>query len=193
MPALGLIPREGARREGESRKAFNQRRFLICFAECAVVATAARWAKVAKRQHFEWMHSDRTYPARFAEARRQAAQALEDEAVRRAREGARRPIMHRGKQCRDSEGNLMWEYEYSDQLLTLLLRANDPERFRERVENRNINEIDWENAPEELLEKIAMKFLSQAFPNDPGAAAEARRQLEAGEPVLIPLDDNQSA
>ena len=44
------------------------------------------------------MRTDPTYPERFRQAEIEAARALEDEAVRRARAGIRRPVLHKGKQ-----------------------------------------------------------------------------------------------
>jgi hypothetical protein len=62
------------------------------------------------------MRKDATYAARFEEARQQAAQSLEDEAVRRAVEGTRRPVLYRDKQVY-IQGEPLFQIKYSDQLL----------------------------------------------------------------------------
>jgi len=129
MPALGLIPDENRLDHYRERMAFNQHRFLECFAICGRVCEAARRAKIHRCQHAEWMQNDPTYPERFRQARKRAAQELEDEAVRRAREGVCRPVLYKGKQVYVGGGPL-FEYEKSDRLLIRLLEANDPDRFK---------------------------------------------------------------
>src|SRR3984957_16075315 len=93
MPALGLIPDPSdsiGRGQGQRGvKARNQARFLAAFQACGSVAKAARWAKVAKASHFEWLREDPTYRPRFVEAEKQPARWLEDAALRRAVEGAK--------------------------------------------------------------------------------------------------------
>jgi hypothetical protein len=41
--------------------------------------------------HYFWMQEDSSYPRRFKDAEVQAARSLEDEAIRRAREGISKP------------------------------------------------------------------------------------------------------
>jgi len=52
-------------------------------------------------------------------------QAAEDEAFRRAVEGTEEPVYHKGKVC----GSVR---RYSDGLLTLLLKAGDPDKYADR-------------------------------------------------------------
>jgi hypothetical protein len=75
--------------------------------------------------HYRWLKEDQQYAAEFAAAREEAAQALEDEAVRRANEGTLKPIFYKGKPA----GVVR---EYSDPLLMFLLKGFRPERFRDR-------------------------------------------------------------
>jgi hypothetical protein len=106
----------------------HQSRFLAAFAESASVAKAARWARISRTAHYNWMALDPTYPPRFAEAQRRAVRSLEDEAVRRGREGVRRAVYHKGK-------IVGYETEYSDSLLLAVLRANDPGKFQPAITN----------------------------------------------------------
>lgn len=103
----------------------NQKRFLNCFSVCARVGLASRWAHLSPFAHKNWMREDPTYPARFALALRDASRCIEDEAVRRAVEGIRKPVRYKGRIV----GHVQ---EYSDTLLLALLRAYEPERFHER-------------------------------------------------------------
>lgn len=100
----------------------QQARFLECFAVCGQVIQAARWAKLHRQAHYGWLREDPTYRARFEAAEEKAARALEDEAVRRAREGVRRPVFYKGRICGYID-------EYSDSLMGLLLKANNPKKF----------------------------------------------------------------
>jgi hypothetical protein len=88
------------------------------------------------------MATDPTYPAHFAHAEAQAARILEDEARRRAREGVRKPVLYQGKQVyATGPGGVrepLFETEFSDSLMALLLKGNDPSKFKERIEQINV-------------------------------------------------------
>ena len=125
--------------------------------------------------HYQWLRDDPTYPGRFREAQQVAVRTLEDEAVRRAYEGVRKPVFYKGKQVRDSEGRLVYETEYDSNLLMFLLKAYDRKRFGDKVDttfgpNWNGN---LEDLPEELLRQILQKI-------DAEAAALKAKQLESG-------------
>lgn len=47
--------------------------------------------------HYDWMKNDPEYPARFAEAKAQGEEALEDEATLRARVGVYEPNVYQGR------------------------------------------------------------------------------------------------
>ena len=57
----------------------------------------------------------------------------EDELYRRSVEGFDKPVFHKGEIC----GSIR---EYSDTLLTLLLKANDPDKYadRQKVEHKGV-------------------------------------------------------
>ena len=103
----------------------QQKRFLAAFSASASLTQAARWAKLSRQAHYNWMKEDPTYPERFADAKEKAARTLEDEAVRRAHAGLRRDVRYKGRVV----GH---ETEYSDTLMLALLKANAPEKFRDR-------------------------------------------------------------
>lgn len=104
--------------------AVNQARFLAAFGVCGQIGKAARWCKLHRHAHYNWMQEDPTYPARFAEAEKKAIRTLRDEAVRRAHDGLRKPVWYKGK-------IVGYETEYSDTLLLGLLKGLDPE-FRDQ-------------------------------------------------------------
>lgn len=105
----------------------HQGRFLAAFAACCSFTQAARWAKISRQAHYNWLREDPTYRERFELARVKAVQSLEDEAIRRGREGVRKAVRYKGKV-------VGYETEYSDTCLLATLKANAPEKYRERTD-----------------------------------------------------------
>ncbi|HTR37147.1 MAG TPA: hypothetical protein VMH80_14680 [Bryobacteraceae bacterium] len=167
------------RYSGHSDKNLHQRQFLEAFAVCCSVQKAARWAGVHRQTHYDWLDEDPTYPARFEEARRRAGQTLEDEAVRRAVEGVRRPVLYRGKQVY-IQGEPQYEVEYSDQLLIRLLEAMNPEKYRHHHEHLQIAKL-WELEPQKLTDK-QLQVLGDYLVKK--AEEESRLQVAAGTRVI---------
>jgi hypothetical protein len=58
-----------------------------------------------------------------------APEKIVKEAERRALAGTRVPLVSDGKVVRDDDGRPIATHQYSDDLLHVLLRAHDPERF----------------------------------------------------------------
>jgi len=115
--------------------------FLAAYRRTYSVTKAARAAKISRAMHYRRLLSDRRYAAAFAQAQREAAQVLEDEAVRRAIEGVAEPVIYRGEVCRKwvrdkATGELrpgppLVIRRYSDALLIRLLQAANPAKYRE--------------------------------------------------------------
>ena len=103
---------------------------------------------------------------------------LEDEAVRRAKDGVRRPLVYKGKQVY-IQGEPIYQIEYSDHLVIRLLEANAPDKWKPRTENKNINEWDLSKLSSEQLEMLAHQWILQATGNDPALAEQTRRELES--------------
>jgi hypothetical protein len=157
----------------------RQRRFLAAFAASGSVGRASRWARIHRQSHYFWLAADPSYPTRFRQAETQAARTLEDEAVRRAYEGLRKPVWYKGK-------IVGYETEYSDTLLLAVLKANNPDKFRDRVEQINLQDLDPDKLSPEMLDKIAEHLIAQALAGkSAGVVDEARRRIEAGEPVTV--------
>jgi hypothetical protein len=92
------------------------------------VAAAARAAKIARTIHYEWLKDEPPYAEAYERAKIQAAEVLESEAIRRAKEGVYEPIYYKGRQC----GKVL---RYPDGLMQFLLRGAKPEKYREKVEH----------------------------------------------------------
>ena len=108
--------------KGEGKK----KAFLAAYTATASVTKAADAAKIHRRLHYKWLEADSDYVAAFQKAQSEAAQLLEDEAVRRAHEGVVEPIFYKGRPTGATR-------VYSDPLLMFLLRGLRPETYRERV------------------------------------------------------------
>lgn len=116
---------------------------MTAFAETASIKKSAKAAEIDKVQHYRWLESDPEYAAEFERVRAIAAQALEDEAVRRAHQGVLKPVLWQGRPqfeiVRDPKtGQIRGQRpivirEYSDTLLGLLLKAWMPKKYRENI------------------------------------------------------------
>ncbi len=105
-------------------------KFLQALATGLSVTSAAAKAGRHRNSFYKLAKRD----PEFAQAREEAIEAgtevLEDEALRRARDGTDKPIYQGGKKV----GSVR---EYSDTLLIFLLKARNPAKYRERV-NANV-------------------------------------------------------
>lgn len=111
------------------------RAFLEHYSGFPSVRAAAKACGIDRSSHTKWMRTDPNYRAAFADVQEEAAQACEDEAVRRAIEGVSRPVLYKGKPVRTGRGRssrILYETEYSDQLLVLLLKRFRPALYREQ-------------------------------------------------------------
>jgi hypothetical protein len=98
--------------------------FLDALAETGMVVEAARRAGVPRASLYRRKAADSRFAARWAAALEAGLDQLRDEAVRRAYHGVEEAVWHRG----EAVGTLR---RYSDQLLMFLLRAHQPEIYRE--------------------------------------------------------------
>lgn len=91
------------------------------------IGRAASMSNITRQTHYRWLRDDARYAAAYEnDVRPQAVSALEDEANRRAM-GYEEPIWFQGQKV----GTIT---KYSDRLMELLLKANNPDKYRERTE-----------------------------------------------------------
>jgi hypothetical protein len=110
----------------------KKRAVLAAYARTGRLAHSCRSAKMHHSVHYYWLKTDPLYVEAFAEAQQMAIHALEEEAVRRAREGVTRAVYYKGEKVGE-------EQEYSDTLLIFLLKVLKPETYRERFEHTGAN------------------------------------------------------
>jgi hypothetical protein len=100
--------------------------FLAALAECGNVTKACAKAEITRMMAYRWRARDEEFAAEWDEAAKVGLEGLEDEARRRAYEGYERPVYQGGSMV----GTVK---EYSDTLMTLLLKGGMPDKYRERV------------------------------------------------------------
>jgi hypothetical protein len=153
-----------------------QKRFLAVFGATCNATKSARAAKINRGEHYRWLKTDPTYPARFREAMQEGLRTLEDHAVKLAFEGVKRLVTFKGKPVRDPvTGGWLYETEFDSQVLMFLLKSYDRKRFGDKIDttfgpNWNGN---LEDLPEEFLRQVLQQIEAQA-------AAIAAKQIEGG-------------
>ena len=118
-------------RPANKRTAARMRKFLEVYQRTGRLTEAARIAGVDRRTHYRKLE-DPAYRAAFEATEQRAAQELEDEAVRRAKDGVRRPVLYQGAPVKIGRRTLYY-VEYSDTLLLALLKRFRPALYREHV------------------------------------------------------------
>ena len=93
--------------------------FLYALSETGTIAAAAHEAGLSRRALYDWRNEDPIFAADWEDALEIGLDSLEDEAIRRAREGIEQPIYHQGRQVRSVR-------KYSDLLLMFLIKHRRP-------------------------------------------------------------------
>ena len=156
-----------------TKKLGKQSVFLAALSICGQVKQAAILAEIDRGSHYYWMDHDPAYPALFADAKIQAIQDWEDEAVERATVGVFEPTTYRGAfvfpvigyekdpETKKPDPNRpifgkapygMWKK--SDRLLEFLLKGAKPEVYGDRVKDSGKGvqqEFKFKGSMEELL------------------------------------------
>lgn len=134
-----------------------QENFLKALRLMGNVWRACRYAKVSRRTPYACYKHDAEFAKAWQEAEEESADRLEAEAWRRAHDGIPKPITVAGERVD--------VLEYSDALLTLLLKARRPQKFRE-----NYN-IAVGNPDGSKLELDSRQQAINLFSTNPEAAA----------------------
>lgn len=101
--------------------------YLQALPKYFTISAALTSAGASPEQLRRWRERDGAFLVKEQDARNAMADKLEAEAIRRAFKGVRTPVY---------QGGLLAGHvtQYSDQLLTLLLKAMRPDKYRERTE-----------------------------------------------------------
>lgn len=98
--------------------------FCAALAETCNVGKACEAIGIGRTTAYEWRDADETFAQMWDAALKVGVSVLEDEATRRGHDGVDEPVFHQGQQC----GTIR---KYSDTLLIFLLKAHNPEKYRE--------------------------------------------------------------
>lgn len=119
-------------RAREQERAKQKEKFLDTFARFGIVLMAAKAAGVSRQTPYDWYDADPVFRAGWISAKESATDLMEAEAFRRGIQGVERPVFG----SRPGEGTVEVGAirEYSDRLLEMMLKANRPDKYRERHE-----------------------------------------------------------
>jgi hypothetical protein len=92
------------------------------------ISKAAERAGVSRATAFKWRSEDPAFATAWVDAVEDGVDRLEDEAIRRAHDGTTRPVFFKDTQVGEIR-------EYSDTLMTLVLRGKRPKVYKERLEH----------------------------------------------------------
>ena len=127
----------------------NERAFLAALAATCSVSEACEQSGIGRSTVYEWRRDDVDFAARWDEAKRIGAEALEDEAMRRAARGVDEPVFHQGAQV----GTIR---KYSDTLAIFLLKGAMPEKYRDNAKLELAGRVELSKlSDEELDEELA--------------------------------------
>jgi len=147
----------------------KREKFLEYLRQTCNVTKACELSRISRRSAYEWRADDESFRADWQKALEIATDLLEDEAVRRAKDGVDRPVYQGGELV----GHVR---EYSDTLLIFLLKGAKPEKYRERFEQRNSGTLTVEHVAlthhqrvarlKELLAKAESRAQKKEMPDE---------------------------
>ncbi len=100
--------------------------FCAALAETCNVGKACAAVGISRQTAYNWREDDPEFAAAWERAMKAGVMGLEDEAHRRAFDGVDEPVFYKGDEC----GTVR---KYSDTLTIFLLKAHNPEKYREKT------------------------------------------------------------
>jgi hypothetical protein len=137
----------------QNEQDLKKARYLRAIALTGTLTAGCKAARVSPHTVYQWREHDEPFSIAEHEARNAFADALEQEAVRRAWHGVQKPVYHEGRIV----GHVR---ELSDVLLMFMLKALRPEKFRERMQ------LQHAGANGEQLDLAALVGLARATVSD---------------------------
>lgn len=116
---------------GRTVRTLNTREaFIAALTESGNVTKSCQMVGIGRMTAYDWRREDPDFAAAWDAALEVGIDGLEDEANRRGHDGWDEPVFFQGQEV----GVVR---KYSDALLLALLKANRPEKYRERRETVN--------------------------------------------------------
>lgn len=127
--------------------------FYLLLKYAGNVTRACELSKISREAVYARRNANPEFEARFQEVKAQAIEVMEDEATRRAFEGVEEGIYFQGSK-------IDLKTVYSDGLIQFLLRANKPEKYKDRLstENTNVNANFTMTDDEQVMSQLASKL-----------------------------------
>jgi hypothetical protein len=141
---------------------------LGAFLEIGALNKACAMVGLDHSHHYYWMRTDPDYADAFTEAKVMVATTLEEEAIRRAREGVTRAVYHQGEVVGEQQ-------HYSDTLMIFLLKGMMPDKYGNAHVDRQDKQSISDLLKAVLLEMSARQQVKDVTPEAdwaPLAAAE---------------------
>jgi hypothetical protein len=102
--------------------------FCRAYAQRGIIREGTTASGVSRRTYLRWRKDDESFNEACMEAKQMAVDVIEEEAHRRAIDGFDRPVIYQGEITDTYK-------DYSDSLLTMLMKGNKPEKYKERTEH----------------------------------------------------------
>lgn len=160
-PASDNVRRSVRERRDAERKA-RQAGFLAEFGQRGLVASSAKAAGIHRDTVYDWLKTDEAFAAEYDVVNTLVTEKAEAEAWRRAIDGWEEPVWYEGVQCGTTT-------KFDSGLLTLVLKARAPEKYRERLDLRHSGPAEPTEADRLLL----------ALVGDAGKRAAAEALLDS--------------
>lgn len=110
----------------QGQSARLKKKFLGSFARTGNITESCDAVGIQRRSTvYDWKREDPDFLAEFEEAEAESVERLEAEVRRRGADGYDEPVFHQGAVC----GTVR---KYSDTLLIFLMKARNPEKFRDK-------------------------------------------------------------
>ena len=170
---MSLIPTRLAQRK--------RQRFLKALARTGNVTAACGMARLPRETAYFWRSRDPDFSLAWDEALERGLDALEDEAMRRAKDGVPEPVFYQGRVVGETR-------RYSDVLAMFILKSKRREVWGER---QQIDvQHDWTQFSEEERVRRALELIDLAK-----GAIEKKRLLELGPSKIVydPTDGDELA
>jgi hypothetical protein len=103
--------------------------FLEALRNGASISSAAKSAAYGRTSIYQWRKDNADFAAAWDEALDEGTDVLEDEVMRRARDGVDEPRFYEGEVCG-------YVRKYSDTLAIFLLKARRPEKYGDKAEHK---------------------------------------------------------
>lgn len=132
----------------------KQQRFLKCYRESANIKASCKAAGIHRSTFYHWREKDAEFASQLPEAEQDANDTAEQALYERAIKGIETYVVSNGRVVYLDDKPLK-ERKYSDGLLTLLLKARMPEKYKEKQHVEHSGGIDITGARDSLMGKLA--------------------------------------